>query len=256
MIRAALAVSLGLIFSSYSQDAYRMVCWGPDKSSQYSVCPEDEADEIFTKVSAGYNFTLGLRPDGSIKHWGDCSQNVCFIPSGVFTDIFAGINFAYASLENGELVQFGTANQPSLGDVDSDFVKIELADRFHVGLTSDGALWISRGTQSLPSPQWTECLTSPGSTLLIDEQVSDFAVRGSGDLLYVKDGEYYNRYIFKSSEPCDPSIGVVTTASEFSPDPSAVTLHSYASNIYLLKSSGELRSIFSSGSIPPNLLFA
>jgi len=44
----------------------------------------------FTAVAAGFNYSVGLRTDGTLVAWGDNRYGQCDVPDGVYSAIDAG----------------------------------------------------------------------------------------------------------------------------------------------------------------------
>ena len=194
MIRTTLAVTLGLTCISYGQDLYRAVCWSDENDAIWQLCNPDISDQLFSQISVGQGYTLGLTPGGGVIHWGDCETGTCFIPAGTYTELFTGPKSAYLKRENGSLVRVGSPNSRGLEEIDAEFIKIEFGfnafsnDRSY-GLTIDGRLFTDSSTG---------CLCGGDPVELLATDVVDFALVGNG--LNPSDGEQWVHYFTNNDE--------------------------------------------------------
>ena len=76
-----------------SDEYVRVVCWSdPDFDQEYELCLPPEDENIFKDVAIGDNYTVAIRPDGTITHWGNCSEYTCYAPKGIFKKLFADLS--------------------------------------------------------------------------------------------------------------------------------------------------------------------
>lgn len=136
---------------AFAQDESGVICWkdpGFDPFP-YDVCPENPLPlEAFTKVSTcGYS-GFGLRPDGSIEHWGSCISYQCYVPIGEFTDVCAVGAGGAAINTDGQIVYWGSVDQLAfrLQTVDAEFKSISADGFSFYALTVDNVLWSARSS--------------------------------------------------------------------------------------------------------------
>ncbi len=122
------------------------------------IHPTTMRTEKFYAVSAGNNFSLGLRTDGTIRAWG-YGLGLVTPPSGTFTQVYAGWSHAVALKDDGTLVVWGdeAANsefmhlcRPILPK-DRYYVKVSAGEYYTLALRDDGVLvgWgLGTGTSS------------------------------------------------------------------------------------------------------------
>ena len=126
------------------------------------------SQDSFIAVSAGENFSLGIKGDGSLWAWGqnnlgqlgDGSGEESRVPVRIGTDttwrkIAAGQTYALAIKGNGTLWAWGDNSQNQLGDgsttpraqpvqigTDANWVQIAAGTEHSLGIKSDGTLWV------------------------------------------------------------------------------------------------------------------
>jgi len=86
-------------------DVDHIVVWGDDDM----LFPSGEPNTDFIHVSAGYDFCVAVRSDGSLFAWGDDTYGqVSDLPTGSnFTDVSAGGYHGLAVTENGDVFAWG-----------------------------------------------------------------------------------------------------------------------------------------------------
>ena len=72
-----------------------VICWGKRQPASLGAL-DAPPETTFTQISAGLNFTCGLRQDAAIACWGDSAYGQASPPQGSFTEIAAGLLHACA----------------------------------------------------------------------------------------------------------------------------------------------------------------
>lgn len=142
---------------AFAQDESGVICWKDPSFDPfpYDVCPENPLPlEAFTKVSTSGNSGFGLRPDGSIEHWGSCISYQCYVPIGEFTDVCAVGAGGAAINTDGQIVYWGSVDQLAfrLQTVDAEFKSISSDGYSYYALTVDDVLWSARNGQGNQGP--------------------------------------------------------------------------------------------------------
>ena len=113
-----------------------VIAWGPGCTASFGeVCQEH-----FLKIAAGWYHALGLRPDGTIKAWGDNSYGQANAPEGrAFVAIAAGGFHSLALKADGTVVGWG-ANDfgQAMAPQGEKFIAIAAGGYHSLGLTPDG----------------------------------------------------------------------------------------------------------------------
>jgi hypothetical protein len=82
-----------------------LAAWGDDTFEQVSLTPDTND---FVAISAGCGFNLALKDDGSIRAWGDDSEDQCGVPDGnSFTAVSAGGYHGLALKGDGSMAAWG-----------------------------------------------------------------------------------------------------------------------------------------------------
>lgn len=232
-----------------SDEYVRVVCWSdPDFDEVYELCLPPEDENIFKDVSIGERYTVAIRPDGTITHWGDCGSNTCYAPKGVFTKLYAGEYFGYAQDEDGRLTSFGTVTGLTLDSVDANFADVEIT-RFgqSLGLTDSGDLWVADEFGGCPLD-------------VIASGVSQFAVYGDRFVLTLE-GETWNTYGIGESCGNNNWSDILNFANNNYPDTAGLKIYSNQNAIFFLDAAGVLRAWCPNGvdqncyDMPANVIF-
>jgi hypothetical protein len=103
------------------------------------VC--DPPEGVFTKISAGYGFSIAIKSDGSLIAWcwDEDVHNKCDVPDGNdYIAISAGWNFGVALKDDGTLVAWGRNHKGQCDVPDgNDFVAISAGAKHGTALTSE-----------------------------------------------------------------------------------------------------------------------
>ncbi len=120
-------------------------CWGSDSDGQ-----SDAPTDVFTTVSAGYNFSCGVRLDGSITCWGtDDYHEVDSAPTGVFASVSTGSQFGCALSADGTPTCWPAEGYGRYVPVHSGFVRLSAGNYAACTLDADGAVgaWGGSGAE-------------------------------------------------------------------------------------------------------------
>ena len=98
----------------------------------------------YSAFSGGEDFSLGLRPDGSIVGWGDDSNGQCDVPSSNtgFIAIAAGGYHSLGLKQDGSIVAWGRNNigQCNVPEPNTGFTAIAAGHSHSLGLKQDGSV--------------------------------------------------------------------------------------------------------------------
>lgn len=155
--------------SCFGQQAGIAVCWGANDFGECRPPP----GVTFTKVAAGYHFSLGIAKDGSIHHWGNTQWNQNLVPGGSFIAISAGYDHGLALNAVGLLSAWGGGDdqgpgQQGQGTVPVDpqgeniYTAISAGEGFNLALRTNGTIfawgWNASGQLNIPDND----LNAPG----------------------------------------------------------------------------------------------
>ncbi len=110
----------------------------------------------FSQVSTGYEFTCGVKTDGSLACWGDNSYGqTAPLPTGAFSQVSAGLYHTCGVKADGSLACWGWNNYGQSTPPDGAFTQVSAGTRHTCGVKTDGTLacwgWNLYG-QAPPSP--------------------------------------------------------------------------------------------------------
>ncbi|MBN1787050.1 MAG: hypothetical protein JW806_01495 [Sedimentisphaerales bacterium] len=145
-----------LVLSAFAGDG-EIIAWG---QNNYGQCDVPLPNVGFTAISAGWDYSLGLRDDGSIMAWGCNNLGQCNVPSPNidFVAISAGGYHSLGLKADGSIVAwgyngYGECNVPS---PNTDFAAIAAGLHYSLSLKIDGSIitwgWNNSGQCDVPSP--------------------------------------------------------------------------------------------------------
>ena len=115
--------------------------WGRTTDGECNVPPPNSD---FKAITAGYNYSLGLKNDGSIVGWGrnDYNQRTVPLPNSDFKAVVAGTYHSLGLKNDGSIVgwgynYYGQCNVPA---PNSDFKAIAVGAHHSIGLKNDGSI--------------------------------------------------------------------------------------------------------------------
>ncbi len=180
---AAMVVSVWLAAATPAR-AGTIVAWGRDDYGQVSGVPDGDD---FIAISAGGNFSLGLRSDGSIAAWGgDGAGQVSNAPAGTgFTAIGAGGETGLALASDGSIVAWGSNGYNMVTDAPTDdgytaFDVTTTGNTHAHALTSDGSI-VSWGRD-----YWGQCELAPtdaGYIAVAAGEMHGLAMKSDGSIV-------------------------------------------------------------------------
>ena len=133
-------------------------------------------DGTYAAVSAGYDFAVGIRTDGTLAAWGSDpgGTGVLNCPSGTFSAVAASGSWAVGLRADGTLAAWG---DDSYGEMDvpaGTFTEVSAQGFFGSALRSDGTVAVWGYGGSLSPPNGTFCAISGYVGVKADGSVEDF----------------------------------------------------------------------------------
>jgi len=109
--------------------------WGYDASGQVSGKPSDSG---YIRIAAGQEFSMALRPDGTIVSWGSGSQVASTPAEPGFVDIAGGAFHAVALRSDGTIVSWGSDSfgQIATSPQGGGFVDVSAGSNHSLALSS------------------------------------------------------------------------------------------------------------------------
>ena len=126
-----------------------VACWGSDESGQ-TRAPAGS----FVSVSAGNQYTCGVRSDGSVACWGSNFDGRATPPAGSLVSVSAGNQHTCGSRSDGSVVCWGSDEYGQATPPAGSFVSVSAGGHHTCGIRSDGsvACWGSDGNGQAAPP--------------------------------------------------------------------------------------------------------